>query len=129
MPEMLEAQDDSRTRIPMHVDEDPPMINWDFVRVTLRQMLYVMMGAFGWYILAHIINGILGLPGIFGFIATIWIPVSAFALAFGKRHGIPMERYLADKIIHRTGAQIYVPRDEDAHDFGAIDEYDWDEDE
>jgi hypothetical protein len=60
----------------------------------------------------------------FALIIWGWIPIGAGVLAFGHRRGMPMEKYIADRISHALSARVYVPMDDTA-EHGAIDEWKW----
>lgn len=131
MPDLMDkdsAQYDSRTRLPITVEEEDPFISVSELKISLRQTMMLFFGLFVWYVAVRITLGILPLWSIFGYVLWAWIPAGTIALAFGKRHGLPLEQYLAEKIIHKTRAGIYVPRD-DAAEHGTVDDHFWDEDE
>lgn len=117
----------TRTKMPTHVEDETPFIVWQELKLSLRQVLTLFLGLVIWYMAVKVTTTILPfLSGIFAYLMWSWIVIGAFALAFLKRHGMPMEQYLASKIAHSVSPQYYVPMDE-AAEHGSIDETFWED--
>lgn len=115
-----------RTKMPIYVGEDPPFISWAELKVNIHQLLTVIISLVLWYLAGTMTTSIPFLPFTMTFALIIWgwIPIGAVVLAFGHRKGMPLEKYIADRIHHALTARVYVPMDDSA-EHGAIDEWKW----
>lgn len=114
------------TKMPIYVEEETPFISVSEFKASLRQMLTVIFGGLLWYLAAKATVALPLLPFTMTFALIIWgwLPIGAILLAFGRRKGMPMEKYLADRISHALSARVYVPMDDSA-ELGSIHERRW----
>jgi hypothetical protein len=124
MPDQLETRsaryERQETLMPPHVSEPTPFLVWEGLKISIGQAVTLVFGFFLWWIAASMTNGVLPLHGLFGWLIWAWLPVAAIALAFLRRDGVTLEKYLADKLAHRISAGVYIPRDEAMAEHGEL---------
>lgn len=103
-----------RVRIPSDLNEEDVFFSFGPIKMSIRQLLLIFGGVILWYLAGKYILGAIGIGLAFGMIASVWIPLVAFAFAFVQVAGRPLDVWIAEKLAFTFGARTYVMRAPDA---------------
>lgn len=112
MPEQPTEDREFRAATPMpaYVAQEDPLFVWQGFHASLRQMTTVLVGGLSWWMLSSITGWILPISTLFCMVLWIWVLIGSILLAFGKKQGMPLERYLGYWLTYKLMPQSYVPR-------------------
>jgi hypothetical protein len=117
---------DSRTRLPTALDEEDPFLSLAEIKLSLRQMLTIMLGGFSWWIAEMLTSTILPISGLFSGLLWSWLVVAGIYMAIRKKDGRPYEEYLSKKIVFLISDRHFILKDPKAS-HGLIEDADWEE--
>jgi hypothetical protein len=112
---MPEQQTDDReyrsaTPMPAYVAQEDPLFVWQGFHASLRQMTTVLVGGLSWWMISQLTSWILPISMLFCMVLWIWLLIAALLLAFGKKQGMSLERYLGYWLTYKLMPQSYVPK-------------------
>ena len=116
-----------RTRLPASLDEEDPFLSIAEIKLSLRQMLTLMISMMVWVFVSKIT--IMFIPiGFVAYILWFWIIITGVFFALYKKDGRPYEEYLSQKMVFLVSERYFILKDSRASkDKRGVDEIDWDE--
>lgn len=101
--------DNTRVKIPASLNDEDVFLSWGPVRMSMRQVVTILAGLFGWIGIAkYFVMPLLGFSLIFSMVACAWLPILAIAFAFVKVRQRPLENWLGDKISFHWSARTFI---------------------
>lgn len=125
---MPETQEETsiRTKLPTELDEEQPFLSIAEVKLSLRQMLTLVIGFASWMTAAAVTGSILSISPVFAGLIWSWIVIVAIFFTFAKKDGLTYEEYLAQRLVFLISDRKFVLKDDkdDAPPIN-VDEADW----
>jgi hypothetical protein len=108
-----------RTKLPTFVEQEDPFLKWEFLTLSMRQMLTILGGLVAWGFAKALTSTVLGVisidvSGLFTGLIWSWLIVAALYLALRTVDGRPYEEYLTLKLLFLTEPRHYVLKHERA---------------
>lgn len=123
-------QQDVRTKTRLIADSDEEkgiIIQWEFLRVSIRQLLLMLFALAIWAGLMALTGAVLSVSNVFSGLLWSWIPIGGIYLAMKTKEGQPLEHYLTDKIIFLISDRHFRPMDPGGSNGLTIDDADWED--
>ena len=99
-----------RIPIPTTLNEEDVPFAFGPIALSIRSLITVLVGMILWFVLGwQIIGNIIGIFWI-GLLVTIAIPIVTIYVAFATREGMPLDYYLANRMIYMMEGQYYTLR-------------------
>jgi len=117
---------DRKTRIPTSLDEEDPFLSLSMLKLSLRQMLTILLSGMVWIILVKLTTFIVPISNIFGALIWSWVLIGGLFLAFWKKDGRPYEEYLSHKIVFMISSKTFIQKDPNAK-YGSVEDADWED--
>jgi hypothetical protein len=117
---------DRKTRIPTSLDEEDPFLSLSALKLSLRQLLTILLSCLLWVICLKITTFIIPLSGVFGGLIWSWILILGVFLTFWKKDGRPYEEFLSHKIVFMISSKTFIQKDPNAK-YGSVEDADWED--
>jgi hypothetical protein len=102
---------DGMTKLPTHIDDEDVILAVGPIRLSLRQILLILMGFVAWIIARSMTTALMPISGLFAGLLWIWLLIAAVAFALVKRDGRPLEEWLTRWLTWKTSPQRYILRE------------------
>ena len=122
----MEEPPREKTRLVATTDEERgTIIDWEFVKLSIRQVLLLILTGGIWYGMAAATTALLSVSTIFSGLLWSWILIGGLYLALWKKDGRPVEYYLTDWLIFQISDRHFRPIDQSGGQ--SIDDADWED--
>ena len=102
----------TKTRLPADLDEEKGMIiQWEFLRVSIRQLLLILVCLGLWAALFSGTSAVLSVSKLFTALLWSWIAIGGMYLALRTKDGRPLEHVLTDRIVFLISDRHFRPMD------------------
>jgi hypothetical protein len=119
---------EQRTKLPTNLDDEDPFLSIAEIKLSLRQMLTILLGVLLWYFAIKVTQTLLPISSIFAGILWFWLIVAALFLALYKKDGRPYEEYLTHRLMFLISDRHFILKDKRRkEDEASIDTIDWDD--
>lgn len=122
----MDRVEEIRTRLPTSLDDEDPFLSISEIKLSLRQMLTIVLGFLIWWLLQSATVAILPISPFFGYLLWSWILLGALFMAIIKKDGRPYEEYLSKKIVFLLSDRYFILKDPKSKS-GSIDDANWDD--
>jgi hypothetical protein len=117
---------DDKTRIPTDIDSEDPFFAWSEIKLSLRQILTVLLTFTVWFMLTRITLFVLPFSFTFAALLWSWIIIGGLFLALVKKNGLPYEEHLAHRVVYLLSNKLYIQKDPNAK-YGSVEDANWEE--